>query len=108
MEKMCFTLWRTAVEFLPSMDNIYDKFDKMYDTEEDRAKVRQWLAQIADKELDEVCRGGKELLLDAFRERDYRTGKKTLLLAKGLLWLTVALLVFTVALLMVEIAHFHK
>jgi hypothetical protein len=66
------------------MDDIYEKYDKMYDTEEGRAEIRQWLAQLSDKELDEVCRGGKRYLLDAIREREYKWSKRLVETSKEL------------------------
>jgi hypothetical protein len=64
---------------------------------------REELAQISDKELDDYIKGPQELLLDAIRERTYRTDKKLIKLSQNLLYYTIALFILTLALLCIEI-----
>jgi hypothetical protein len=64
---------------------------------------REELAQISDKELDDYIKGPQELLLDAIRERTYRTDKKLIKLSQNLLYYTIALFILTLALLGIEI-----
>jgi hypothetical protein len=61
------------------------------------------LAQLSDKELDDYIASDRPYLLNAIRERTYRTDRKLIKLSRRLLNYTIALFVLTLALLAVEI-----
>ena len=69
----------------------------------EREKERKRLAGLSDKALAKHLLSDEPYLLDAFRERDYRTNKKLVQLSRNLLKYTIALFILTLALLFVEI-----
>ena len=69
---------------------------------------RKKLAQLSDKELDDLLAGNERYLLRAFRERTYRTDKKLIKLTKTLTYLTTVLCVLTLALIFKDVTAQNK